>query len=144
MSRRQSPLVHRNIVMMDVKIEMVKGSDDEITVKEKGNTKFCISLRNVNSINELIKEFEDIVASESNLTINESIVALKHFSIGNYFNFRDVTNDLVINNGSIRNNEEIKDGELIFAELDTYLDEAKKNSYRTTPSKKLALGQLSS
>ncbi|CAB5345796.1 uncharacterized protein OCT59_024059 [Rhizophagus irregularis] len=58
--------------------------------------------------------------------------------------FRDVTNDLVINNGSIRNNEEIKDGELIFAELDTYLDEAKKNSYRTTPSKKLALGQLSS
>ncbi|GET58532.1 hypothetical protein GLOIN_2v1871739 [Rhizophagus irregularis DAOM 181602=DAOM 197198] len=87
MSRRQSPLVHRNIVMMDVKIEMVKGSDDEITVKEKGNTKFCISLRNVNSINELIKEFEDIVASESNLTINESIVALKHFSIGNYFKF---------------------------------------------------------
>ncbi|CAG8733039.1 20506_t:CDS:2 [Rhizophagus irregularis] len=45
MSRRQSPLVHRNIVMMDVKIEMVKGSDDEITVKEKGNTKFCISCK---------------------------------------------------------------------------------------------------
>ncbi|CAB4494168.1 uncharacterized protein OCT59_006704 [Rhizophagus irregularis] len=39
---------------------------------------------------------------------------------------RDVTNDLVINNGSIQNNEEIKDGELIFAELETYLDEAKK------------------
>ncbi|RGB40118.1 hypothetical protein C1646_811572 [Rhizophagus diaphanus] len=33
---------------------------------------------------------------------------------------RDVANDLVINNGSIQNNEEIKDGELIFAELETY------------------------
>ncbi|CAB4479617.1 hypothetical protein RhiirA1_470552 [Rhizophagus irregularis] len=38
----------------------------------------------------------------------------------------DVTNDLVINNGSIQNIEEIKDGELIFAELETYLYEAKK------------------
>ncbi|CAG8714841.1 5099_t:CDS:2 [Rhizophagus irregularis] len=30
------------------------------------------------------------------------------------------------NNGSIQNIEEIKDGELIFAELETYLYEAKK------------------
>ncbi|CAB5357049.1 unnamed protein product [Rhizophagus irregularis] len=34
------------------------------------------------------------------------------------------SNTNVINNGSIQNNEEIKDGELIFAELETYLDEA--------------------
>ncbi|PKY51263.1 hypothetical protein RhiirA4_468177 [Rhizophagus irregularis] len=39
---------------------------------------------------------------------------------------RDVTNDLDINNSSIQNNKEIKDAELIFAELETYLDEAKK------------------
>ncbi|CAB5363063.1 uncharacterized protein OCT59_004621 [Rhizophagus irregularis] len=55
MSRRQAPLVHRNIVMEDVKIEVVKGSDDEIkvmdqgviTVKGKGNTKICISCKRV-------------------------------------------------------------------------------------------------
>ncbi|PKB99749.1 hypothetical protein RhiirA5_429228 [Rhizophagus irregularis] len=115
MSRRQSPLVHRNIVMMDVKIEMVKGSDDEITVKEKGNTKFCISLRNVNSINELIKEFEDIVASESNLTINESIVALKHFSSVEFLRSHDVQGMTFSKGLSYYHNEEVD--KLIYFDL---------------------------
>lgn len=55
MSRRQAPHKHRNIVMEDVKIEVMKGSDDEIkvmdqgviTVKGKGNTKICISCKRV-------------------------------------------------------------------------------------------------
>jgi hypothetical protein len=55
MSRRQAPLVHHNIVMEDVKIEVMKGNDDEInvmeqgviTVKGKGNTKLCISCKKV-------------------------------------------------------------------------------------------------
>jgi hypothetical protein len=41
-------------------------------------------MKNVCSINELIKEFEDIVAEESNLIINGSIVALKHIATGKY------------------------------------------------------------
>ncbi|RIA89053.1 hypothetical protein C1645_825421 [Glomus cerebriforme] len=41
-------------------------------------------MKNVNSINELIKEFEDIVAEESILIKNESIVALNHVTTGKY------------------------------------------------------------
>ena len=41
-------------------------------------------MENVNSINELIKEFEDFVVDVSNLIINESIVALKHVATGKY------------------------------------------------------------
>ena len=41
-------------------------------------------MKNVNSTNELIKEFEDIVLEESNLIRNGSIVALKHVSTGKY------------------------------------------------------------
>ncbi|RGB27682.1 hypothetical protein C1646_718006 [Rhizophagus diaphanus] len=41
-------------------------------------------MKNVNSINELAKEFEDIVLEESNLIRKESIVALKHIATGKY------------------------------------------------------------
>ncbi|GBB86864.1 hypothetical protein RclHR1_01330018 [Rhizophagus clarus] len=52
---RSAPLVHHNIVMEDVKIEVIKGDDDEIKVMEqgvfavkgKGNTKLCISCKKV-------------------------------------------------------------------------------------------------
>jgi hypothetical protein len=45
---------------------------------------FHKKMKNVNSIYELIKEFEDIVLEESNLIRNESIVALKHITTGKY------------------------------------------------------------
>ncbi|GBB92160.1 hypothetical protein RclHR1_19740002 [Rhizophagus clarus] len=45
---------------------------------------FYKKMENVNSINELIKKFEDIVVEESNLIKNESIVALKHIATGKY------------------------------------------------------------
>ncbi|CAB4411182.1 unnamed protein product [Rhizophagus irregularis] len=41
-------------------------------------------MKNVNSINELAKKFEDIVLEESNLIRKESIVALKHIATGKY------------------------------------------------------------
>ena len=41
-------------------------------------------MENVNSINELIKEFEGIVLEESNLIRNESVIALKHVATGKY------------------------------------------------------------
>ncbi|PKC73859.1 hypothetical protein RhiirA1_450655 [Rhizophagus irregularis] len=45
---------------------------------------FYKKMENVDSINKLIKEFEDFVDYESKLIINESIVALKHVNTGNY------------------------------------------------------------
>ncbi|GBC02564.1 hypothetical protein RclHR1_04690015 [Rhizophagus clarus] len=45
---------------------------------------FHEKMKNVNSINGLIKEFEDFVANESNLITNGSIVALKHVATGKY------------------------------------------------------------
>ncbi|GBC02570.1 hypothetical protein RclHR1_04690021 [Rhizophagus clarus] len=45
---------------------------------------FYKKMINVNSVNELIEEFEDIVVEESNLIKNESIVALKHVATGRY------------------------------------------------------------
>ncbi|GES94978.1 hypothetical protein GLOIN_2v1767419 [Rhizophagus clarus] len=45
---------------------------------------FYKKMENVDSINKLIKEFEDFVAYESKLIISESIVALKHVATGNY------------------------------------------------------------
>jgi hypothetical protein len=48
------------------------------------NDKFYERMRNVNSINELIKRFEEIVFEESNLIKNGSIVALKHVATGKY------------------------------------------------------------
>jgi hypothetical protein len=48
------------------------------------SNEFYKRMKNVCSINELIKEFEDIVAEESNLIINGSIVALKHIATGKY------------------------------------------------------------
>ncbi|CAB4422440.1 unnamed protein product [Rhizophagus irregularis] len=40
-------------------------------------------MKNVNSVNELIKKFEDIIVEE-NLITNESVVALKHVATGKY------------------------------------------------------------
>jgi hypothetical protein len=48
------------------------------------SAEFYNKMKNVNSNNELIKEFEDIVFEESNLIKNESIVALKHVATGKY------------------------------------------------------------
>src|SRR6266542_1591245 len=48
------------------------------------STEFYEKMKDVNSINELIKKFEDIVLEESNLIRNESIVALKHVATGKY------------------------------------------------------------
>ena len=45
---------------------------------------FYNKVKNVNSTNELIKEFEDIVTTESNLITNKSIVVLKHIATGKY------------------------------------------------------------
>jgi hypothetical protein len=45
---------------------------------------FYKRMKNVNSINELIKEFEDIIFEESNLIKNGSIIALKHVATGKY------------------------------------------------------------
>ncbi|CAB4411179.1 unnamed protein product [Rhizophagus irregularis] len=41
-------------------------------------------MKNVNSIDELIKRFEELVLEESNLIRNGSIVALKHVATGKY------------------------------------------------------------
>jgi len=51
----QIPIIHRNTIMEDVKIEVMKGNEDEISVvdygtigvKGKGNTKICISCKKV-------------------------------------------------------------------------------------------------
>ncbi|GBC45738.2 uncharacterized protein OCT59_013605 [Rhizophagus irregularis] len=45
---------------------------------------FYKRMENVDSINKLIKEFEDFVVYLSKLIVNESIVALKHVSTGKY------------------------------------------------------------
>ena len=50
------------------------------------SSEFYKKMKNVNSVNELIKEFEDIIAEESNLIKNDSIVALKHVATGKYLN----------------------------------------------------------
>ncbi|CAB4411205.1 unnamed protein product [Rhizophagus irregularis] len=41
-------------------------------------------MKNVNSKNELIKKFEDIIVDEANLITNESVVTLKHVATGKY------------------------------------------------------------
>src|ERR1700722_10915588 len=48
------------------------------------STEFYKKMKNVNSINELIKKFEEIVLEESDLIRNKSIVALKHVATGKY------------------------------------------------------------
>jgi hypothetical protein len=48
------------------------------------SNEFYKKMKNVNSINELIKKFEDIILEESNLIRNGSIVALKHVATGKY------------------------------------------------------------
>ncbi|GBC04100.1 hypothetical protein RclHR1_05510001 [Rhizophagus clarus] len=47
-------------------------------------TEFCKIMNNVNSMNELIKEFEKIVMYESNIIRSNSTVALKHVATGKY------------------------------------------------------------
>ncbi|CAB4388944.1 unnamed protein product [Rhizophagus irregularis] len=47
-------------------------------------SEFHNKIKNVNSNNELIKKFEDIVVDEANLITNESVVALKHVATGKY------------------------------------------------------------
>ncbi|GBB92159.1 hypothetical protein RclHR1_19740001 [Rhizophagus clarus] len=48
------------------------------------SNEFHKKTKNVNSVNELIKEFEEIVFEESILITNESIIALKHVATGKY------------------------------------------------------------
>ncbi|PKY43495.1 hypothetical protein RhiirA4_418306 [Rhizophagus irregularis] len=48
------------------------------------SNEFYEKMKNVNSINELIKRFEEIVLEESNLIRNGSVVALKHIATGKY------------------------------------------------------------
>ncbi|PKC03720.1 hypothetical protein RhiirA5_423358 [Rhizophagus irregularis] len=48
------------------------------------STEFYKKMKDVNSKNELIKEFEKIVVEESNLIKNGSIVAIKHVATGKY------------------------------------------------------------
>jgi hypothetical protein len=47
-------------------------------------TEFCKRMNNINSIDELIKEFDDIIMDESNIIRNRSIIALKHVATGKY------------------------------------------------------------
>ncbi|RIA89054.1 hypothetical protein C1645_825422 [Glomus cerebriforme] len=48
------------------------------------SNEFNKKMKNINSINDLIKEFEDFVIDLSNFIINDSIVALKHIATGKY------------------------------------------------------------
>ncbi|RGB27679.1 hypothetical protein C1646_746232 [Rhizophagus diaphanus] len=48
------------------------------------SNEFHVKMKNVSSINELIKEFEDIILEESNLIRSASVVALKHVATGKY------------------------------------------------------------
>ncbi|RGB31111.1 hypothetical protein C1646_764474 [Rhizophagus diaphanus] len=48
------------------------------------SNEFHKKMKNVNSINELIKKFKDIIVYEENLITNESVVALKHVATGKY------------------------------------------------------------
>ncbi|PKY17823.1 hypothetical protein RhiirB3_404763 [Rhizophagus irregularis] len=47
-------------------------------------TEFCKRMKNINSMDELIKEFEEIVMNESNIIRYGSTVALKHVATGKY------------------------------------------------------------
>ncbi|PKY42797.1 hypothetical protein RhiirA4_507180 [Rhizophagus irregularis] len=47
-------------------------------------TEFHKRMENVNSMNELIKEFEEIITDEANLIKHESTVTLKHVPTGKY------------------------------------------------------------
>ncbi|GBC02559.1 hypothetical protein RclHR1_04690010 [Rhizophagus clarus] len=66
------------------------------------SNKYYKKVENVKSINELIREFENIVLEESNLIRNESIVALKHVATGKYLssisnlNYRTGSNNQMV------------------------------------------------
>ncbi|EXX77013.1 uncharacterized protein OCT59_013675 [Rhizophagus irregularis] len=55
-----------------------------LPMNEYFSNEFYTKMKNVNSLNELIKKFEDIAVEESNLIKNYSIVALKHVGTGKY------------------------------------------------------------
>ncbi|CAB4388995.1 unnamed protein product [Rhizophagus irregularis] len=55
-----------------------------LPMNEYFSSEFYKKTKNVNSVNELIKEFEEITVAESNLIKDESIVALKHIATGKY------------------------------------------------------------
>jgi hypothetical protein len=63
-------------------------------------TEFRKRMDNINSMDELIKEFEDIVMDESNIIRHGSIVALKHVATGKYLtsidNLRYTTGNVYI------------------------------------------------
>ncbi|CAB4388999.1 unnamed protein product [Rhizophagus irregularis] len=55
-----------------------------LPMNEYFSNEFYTKMKNVNSLNELIKKFEDIAVEESNLIKNYSIVALRHVGTGKY------------------------------------------------------------
>ncbi|CAB4440589.1 unnamed protein product [Rhizophagus irregularis] len=67
------------------------------------------------------KKSNQVKENDVNLQKNQTCVASIRSNV-----LRDATNNLGINNNSMQDDEEIKNGELIFAELETYLDNAKK------------------
>jgi hypothetical protein len=48
------------------------------------SNEFYEKMKDVNSIDELIKRFEEIILEESNLIRNGSVIALKHIATGKY------------------------------------------------------------
>jgi hypothetical protein len=55
-----------------------------LSINHSISIEFYKKMENVDSINKLIKEFDDFTVYFSKLIVNESIVALKHVSTGKY------------------------------------------------------------
>jgi hypothetical protein len=66
------------------KEEQKKYLNKSLPMNDYFSNEFYERVKYINSTNELISEFENIVAEESTLITNESIVALKHVSTGRY------------------------------------------------------------
>ncbi|CAB4411637.1 unnamed protein product [Rhizophagus irregularis] len=77
--------------------EQKKYLNKSLPMNEYFSEEFYERVKYVNSTNELIREFENIVAEESIMIKSESIVALKHVSTGNYLSS---INDLRYTTGS--------------------------------------------
>ncbi|EXX53561.1 hypothetical protein RhiirA5_469051 [Rhizophagus irregularis] len=77
--------------------EQKKYLNKSLPMNEYFSEEFYERVKYVNSTNELIGEFENIVAEESIMIKSESIVALKHVSTGNYLSS---INDLRYTTGS--------------------------------------------
>jgi hypothetical protein len=66
-------------------------------------TEFYKRMRKINSMNELIKEFEDIVIDDSNIIRYGSTVALKHIATGKYLtSIKDLHNTTGSKNQLVR------------------------------------------